>query len=455
MKTAPENIANVCGINCKIVGYYWRHESEIRYEPSQLPLFISSVIGEDVTQNIVETVVPKPQNNISYLMKNGMKPHIIMDNRQGYYNLYHRLKASTDKCETIWVDFPAEMGLSKYMISPCGKIWSKTDQKVMSIPVKPSGYRIAKLYPDSKTGAERWILSVLLAIVFIPNDDPENKTTVDHIDRDRDNNDLRNLRWATKSEQSYNRCKDKGGIKRPVNLYDLDGNVISSFSSLKEASDKCNVTANTIRYHCLLSTIWNLKYTWRYADIQKLPEEEWKPVLYVPEFEGFFYSNEGRIMRPSGSITSGYLHIDGYYQITSNEKRMRVSRLICISEYGLPTDDRFLVNHKDGCKTNNRPKNLELVTYSQNSQHAHDTGLNRVAKISRKQNSAILQIDLDGKIIKRYNNTLEVLQDNYSRDGIFNSLTNYNVITAGYRWIYESNYYKNEFNSSSDYLEFY
>tara|TARA_R110000796_G_scaffold239324_1_gene359996 strand:- start:46 stop:531 length:486 start_codon:yes stop_codon:yes gene_type:complete len=54
----------------------------------------------------------------------------------------------------------------------------------------------------------------LLAIQYIPNH--YNKTQVDHIDRDRLNNSLDNLRWATASENAENRgmrsdCKT--GIK--------------------------------------------------------------------------------------------------------------------------------------------------------------------------------------------------------------------------------------------------
>jgi flagellar biosynthesis/type III secretory pathway chaperone len=56
----------------------------------------------------------------------------------------------------------------------------------------------------------------LLAIAFIPN--PENKPTVDHIDRNSLNNALSNLRWATRTEQNLNK-HNKPGILQEKNIY--------------------------------------------------------------------------------------------------------------------------------------------------------------------------------------------------------------------------------------------
>lgn len=50
-----------------------------------------------------------------------------------------------------------------------------------------------------------YLKHVLIANQFIPNDDPINKTEVDHKNRNRSDNRLSNLRWVSHSENNYNR----------------------------------------------------------------------------------------------------------------------------------------------------------------------------------------------------------------------------------------------------------
>ena len=58
------------------------------------------------------------------------------------------------------------------------------------------GYRRVKI--DGKT----YSVHRLVAETFIDN--PDNKPTVDHIDRNKSNNNITNLRWATSREQTEN-----------------------------------------------------------------------------------------------------------------------------------------------------------------------------------------------------------------------------------------------------------
>ena len=51
---------------------------------------------------------------------------------------------------------------------------------------------------------------ILIAKQFIPNDDPEHKTQVDHINHDRSDYHLSNLRWVSQSQNNENRSSHKG-----------------------------------------------------------------------------------------------------------------------------------------------------------------------------------------------------------------------------------------------------
>ena len=50
----------------------------------------------------------------------------------------------------------------------------------------------------------------LIALQFLPNDDPINNDVIDHISRDKTDNHLYNLRWCSSSDNSRNKSSHKG-----------------------------------------------------------------------------------------------------------------------------------------------------------------------------------------------------------------------------------------------------
>jgi len=99
--------------------------------------------------------------------------------------------------EEIWKDVE---GFPGYKVSNFGNVIG-LHKRVMKPQLNTKGYYVIGLYKDNKLHIKK--VYRLLAIAFIPN--PENKLTVDHIDRNPLNNALSNLRWATRTEQSLNR----------------------------------------------------------------------------------------------------------------------------------------------------------------------------------------------------------------------------------------------------------
>ncbi len=69
---------------------------------------------------------------------------------------------------------------------------------------------------------------------------------------------------------------------------------------------------------------------------------------------------------------SGYLNVNLYR--AGNVRHFQVHRLVASAFLGdIPPG--YVVNHKDGNKSNNCVENLEIVTAGENSEHARRTGL--------------------------------------------------------------------------------
>ena len=106
-------------------------------------------------------------------------------------------------------DFP------NYKIYPDGKIINKHGKELKQHIGKNNGYYYVDLYDNWKR--KKFCIHRLLAIYYIPN--PENKEFVDHIDRNRENNNLDNLRWVNRTENNNNMSisiRNKSGHK---NIY--------------------------------------------------------------------------------------------------------------------------------------------------------------------------------------------------------------------------------------------
>ena len=75
-----------------------------------------------------------------------------------------------------------------------------------------TGYERITLYKDGNRRVER--IHRLVAMTFIPN--PENKPCIDHINTDRSDNRVENLRWVTHEENCNNDLTRKNSGNKAV-----------------------------------------------------------------------------------------------------------------------------------------------------------------------------------------------------------------------------------------------
>lgn len=108
----------------------------------------------------------------------------------------------------------------------------------------------------------------LVAMAFIKND--SNLPCVDHIDGDKKNNCVYNLRWCTHKEdsnfelakQNYKKCSDKK--KKAVVKSDSYGNVIEVYESATEAAIKNNTFQSEISRACMGIRKNKLGFNWSF-----------------------------------------------------------------------------------------------------------------------------------------------------------------------------------------------
>lgn len=94
------------------------------------------------------------------------------------------------------------IGFPNYTINEDGEVANIRTGKVLATHVNPqTGYRMVSLWRNNKEKHDT--IHRLLATHFIAN--PDNKGYVDHIDRNKLNNALSNLRWVNGTESNINR----------------------------------------------------------------------------------------------------------------------------------------------------------------------------------------------------------------------------------------------------------
>lgn len=183
----------------------------------------------------------------------------------------------------IWKDVVGYEGL--YKVSNYGRLKSFSkrsrlpNKKLVSVPCErilllkdTNGYCKITICKEGKmlhTNVHR-----LEALAFIPN--PENKPCIDHIDGNRKNNCLCNLRWCTVKENMNNPItvqrisEGKVGALHPkskkVMQIDMNGNVVKIWGSIRDAEREGGFRSSSISECCNGKEKSHYGYIWRHLN---------------------------------------------------------------------------------------------------------------------------------------------------------------------------------------------
>lgn len=154
------------------------------------------------------------------------------------------------------------------------------EEHILKYGLNKQNYRQVTLSKNGKT--KNFRINRLVAYMFIENDDPINKTQVNHKDENKENNNINNLEWCTPKENcnygtrnkrmSNNRkhfknihmCGVKNSRAKAVAQYDLDGNLIKIYNTFKEVFNELGIKHQGIHKCCVKKYKTSSGFIWRY-----------------------------------------------------------------------------------------------------------------------------------------------------------------------------------------------
>ena len=142
----------------------------------------------------------------------------------------------------IWKTIPGTCGL--YEVSNFGEIRERKTKRLLHISCNSKGYAIVYMQKNV------FKVHRIVGECFVKKPRTEEKLQIDHIDRNRMNNDSKNLRWVTASENRKNcgsRAKYQLHKGKKIKRICVETGEEVVFDTLSKAAESVGLGLSTVR----------------------------------------------------------------------------------------------------------------------------------------------------------------------------------------------------------------
>lgn len=159
-------------------------------------------------------------------------------------------------------------GFEDYQITDDGRVWSKITNRWLKPSKDGFGYLKVLLVKNKIPITKK--IHRLIAEAFLPN--PDNKSEIDHINGDNQDNRICNLRWCTHLENINNPIRIERNHNSQINnkkksykvgQYTLDGKLIKIFPSVGECN-RNGFNKGHVASCCRGELEYHKGYIWKY-----------------------------------------------------------------------------------------------------------------------------------------------------------------------------------------------
>lgn len=333
---------------------------------------------------------------------------------------------------------------SNYLIYNDGRVYSKYINKIMSTHISSGYYAVCISIGN---GSKTFRIHRLVALHFVKNEDPLNFNIVNHINGNKLDNNYTNLEWTDQKGNCEHALENgfstPGKQQRPVVQFDINGDYITEFQSIAEATRQTKINDSAIRRSCKLEKIVTTdpdgnEFIWQFKSEK----------IRIPCPEGGKQHEDwvGYVIFPNGSIFSKHLsnfmstsiNEDGYEVISFKQlkvqKKFTVHHLVATNFLVKPEGENLQIGHKNNIRHCNNVENLEFVTPSENNKYIWTNGGKMLDQ--RK----VLRIHSQTKEITVFANANTASKElNIPYPTIMKAIHKDNAISlTGYIWQYES-----------------